>query len=446
MSGQTIVEIKAREILDSKARPMVEVDVRTAGGVLGRGSSPCGTSVGAHEAFVLRDGGDRYRGLGVRQAVRNVTDVIAPALIGRSVADYREIDAQLIDLDGTPDKSRLGANAIYSVSIAAARAGAAACDLPLYRYLGAPADCTIPVPMFNMINGGLPNGAEMAIQEFHVIPATAGCYAEALQIGVEIFAALGEVIQRRYGNGAASIGTCAGYRAPAADPEELLDVLLEAAHHAGYGGQCRLGLDCAASEFFDSATRRYQFCGESLDREGMIGVLERLAKAYDLFVIEDPLEEDDFEGFAAVTRRIPAIIIGDDLFAANLDRIKRGVAMGAANAMILKPNMVGTISEGISSARYAQEQGYRVIGSGRAGGTIDDPITDIAVAVGAPLVKFGAPRTGERLAKHNVVLRMEEELGAAARFAGPSVFPESRRDPIVAGSCSHPASTPSAQP
>ncbi|HKE28285.1 MAG TPA: enolase C-terminal domain-like protein [Bryobacteraceae bacterium] len=436
MPGKTIVEVKAREILDSKARPTVEVDVRTADGVLGRGSSPCGTSVGSHEAFVLRDGGDRYRGLGVRRAVRNVTEAIAPSLVGRSVADYREIDALLIELDGTPDKSRLGANAIYSVSIAAARAGAAACDLPLYRYLGAPAESTIPVPMFNMINGGRPNGAAMAIQEFLVIPATAGCYAEALQMGVEIFAALGEVIQGRYGSGAASIGTCAGYRAPAGDPEELLDVLLEAAHQAGYGGKCRLGLDCAASEFFDSVTGRYQFCGESLDCEGMIGVLERLAKAYDLFVIEDPLEENDFEGFASITRRVPAIVVGDDLFAANLERIKRGAAMGAANAMILKPNMVGTISEAISSARYAQEQGYRVIGSGRAGGTIDDPITDIAVAVGVPLVKFGAPRTGERLAKHNVVLRMEEELGAAARFAGPSVFAESRRDPILHGSCS----------
>jgi enolase len=446
MPGKNIVEVKAREILDSKARPMVEVDVRTAEGVLGRGSSPCGTSVGSHEAFVLRDGGERYRGLGVRQAVRNVTEVIAPALVGRSVADYREIDALLIELDGTPNKSRLGANAIYSVSIAAARAGAAACDLPLYRYLGAPVDCTIPVPMFNMINGGPNNGADMAIQEFHVIPTTAGCYSEALQMGVEIFAALGEVIQRRYGNGAASIGTCAGYRAPAGDPEELLNVLLDAAHHAGYGGQCRLGLDCAASEFFDSSTGRYQFCGKLLDREGMIGVLERLAKAYDLFVIEDPLEENDFEGFAAVTRRIPAIIIGDDLFAANLERLKRGMAIGAANAMILKPNMVGTISEAISSARYAQEHGYRVIGSGRAGGTIDDPITDIAVAVGTPLVKFGAPRTGERLAKHNVLLRMEEELGAAARFAGPNVFAESRREPILAEPCSQPASTRSAKP
>jgi len=425
MPGDTIVELKAREILDSKARPIVEVDVRTADGAVGRGSSPCGTSVGSHEAFVLRDGGRRYGGLGVRQAVRNVTEVIAPALAGRSVANQQQIDALLIELDGTPNKSRLGVNAIYSVSIAAARAGAAALQMPLYRYLGGPAPCGLPVPIFNMINGGHYAGADMAIQEFHVIPATAQCYSEALQMGVEIYAALGAVIPRRYGKDRLFVGPSAGYGAPASDPAEILEVLLEATEVAGYGGQCRLGLDCAASEFYDSDTGRYQWCGTSMVREELAGVLERLAGAYQLFMIEDPLEEDDFEGFAAITRRIPAIIVGDDLFVTNLERVKRGAAVGAANAMILKPNMVGTISEAVSAVRYAQTHGYRVIGSGRAGGTIDDPITDIAVAVGAPLVKFGAPRTGERLGKHNAMLRIEEELGAAARFAGPEVFARS---------------------
>jgi len=425
MPSDKIVKLKAREILDSKARPMVEVDVWTAGGVLGRGSSPCGTSVGSHEAFVLRDGGRRYSGLGAQQAVRNVREVIAPALAGRSVANQQQIDCLLIELDGTPNKARLGANAVYSVSIAVARAAAATLGVPLYRYLGGPAPGGLPVPMFNMISGGRYAGAHMAIQEFHVIPATAHCYSEALRMGAEIYAALGEVIQRRYGEGRFFLGPSAGYGAPAGDPAEILDVLLEAADAAGYGGQCRLGLDCAASEFYDAATGRYQFCGQSMNREQLIDVLEKLASNYELFVIEDPLEEDDFEGFAAITRRIPAIIVGDDLFVANLERLKRGVALGAANAMILKPNMVGTISEAISAARYAQQNGYHVIGSGRAGGTIDDPITDIAVAVGAPLVKFGAPRTGERLAKHNAILRIEEELGAEARFAGPKIFARS---------------------
>jgi enolase len=425
MPSDTIVELKAREILDSKARPMVEVDVWTADGVLGRGSSPCGTSVGSHEAFVLRDGGRRYGGLGVQQAVRHVREVIAPALAGRSVANQQQIDALLIELDGTPNKSRLGANAICSVSIAVARAAAATLRVPLYRYLGGPAPCGLPAPMFNMINGGHYAGAHMPIQEFHVIPATAQCYSEALRMGVEIYAALGDVIRRRYGEDRLFAGPSAGYAAPASDPAEILEVLLEAVDAAGYRGQCRLGLDCAASEFYDSATGRYQFCGKAMDREELSGVLERLAKAYELFMIEDPLEEDDFEGFAAITRRIPAMIVGDDLFVANLERVKRGVALGAANAMILKPNMVGTISEAISAALFAQNHGYRVIGSGRAGGTIDDPITDIAVAVGASLVKFGAPRTGERLGKHNAILRIEEELGAAARFAGPQIFARS---------------------
>jgi enolase len=429
MPGDTIVELKARETLDSAARPMLEVDVWTADGVLGRGSSPCGTSVGSHEAFLLRDGGKRYGGLGVQQAARNVREVIARALTGRSVANQQQIDSMLIELDGTPNKSRLGANAIYSVSIAVARAAAATLRVPLYRYLGGPAPCGLPVPMFNMINGGHHAGTDMAIQEFHVIPATARCYAEALQMGVEIYTALREVIQCRCGRDRLFLGPCGGYGAPAGEPAEILEVLLAAVDAAGYGGQCRLGLDCAASEFYDSATCRYQFCGKAMDREEFIDLLEGLAKAYKLFMIEDPLEEEDFEGFAAITRRIPAIIVGDDLFVANLERIKRGVALGAANAVILKPNMVGTISEAISAARYAQHHGYLVIGSGRAGGTIDDPITDIAVAVGAPLVKFGAPRNGERLAKHNAVLRIEEELGAAARFAGPEIF---------ARSCAHP--------
>jgi enolase len=354
-----------------------------------------------------------------------VSEVIAPALTGRCVTDQEQIDSMLIELDGMPDKSRLGANAIYSVSIAVARAAAATLRVPLYRHLGGPAANVLPVPMFNMINGGRYPGANMPIQEFHVIPATARCYAEALQMGVEIYAALRGVIQRRWGRERLFLGPSAGYGAPSGEPTEILEILLAAADAAGYGGQCQLGLDCAASEFYDSAADRYQFCGKAIDREELIDVLEGLAKTYKLFMIEDPLEEDDFEGFAAITRRIPAIIVGDDLFVANLERIKHGVAVGAANAMILKPNMVGTISEAISAARYAQCHGYLVIGSGRAGGTIDDPITDIAVAVGAPLVKLGAPRSGERLAKHNAVLRIEEELGAAARFAGPEIFSRS---------------------
>ena len=422
MGNHLIAEIKAREILDSKARPLVEVDIVTSDGVLGRGSSPCGTSVGSHEAVVLRDGGNRYGGLGVQKAVHNVLEVIAPVLQGRSVTDQKAIDALLIELDGTPNKSSLGANAVYSVSIAAARAAAAALRISLYRYLGGAEACLLPVPLFNMINGGKFGGVELEIQEFLLIPASARCYSEALRIGVEVFTALGETIKQRYGKERLYSGSSSGYGVPASDPGEVLDLLLAAAEAAGYGGQCRLGLDCAASEFYQPATGKYHLGGNELTREQMINLLQNLVRQYDLFLIEDPLQEDDFEGFAEITRRIPAVIVGDDLLVSNLERLKRAVAVGAANAMILKPNMIGTISEALEAARFAQAHGYKVIGSGRAGGTIDDPITDIAVAVQAPLVKFGAPRSGERLGKQNCMLRYEEELGSSARFAAPEVF------------------------
>jgi enolase len=422
MGNHLIAEIKAREILDSKARPLVEVDIITSDGMLGRGSSPCGTSVGSHEAVVLRDGGTRYGGLGVQKAVRNVLELIAPALKGRSVTDQKAIDSLLIELDGTRNKSRLGANAIYSVSIATARAAAAALRVPLYRYLGGEDACLLPVPMFNMINGGTFAGAELEIQEFLLIPASARCYSEALRMGVELFTALGETIKRHYGKDRLYAGSSSGYGVPASDPREVLDLLLAAAEVAGYGGQCRLGLDCAATEFYQPASGKYRLSGKDLTREEMITLLEHLAREYDLFMIEDPLQEDDFEGFAEITRRIPAVIVGDDLLVSNRERLVRAVEVGAANAMILKPNMIGTISEATEAARFAQAHGYKVIGSGRAGGTIDDPITDIAVAVQAPLVKFGAPRSGERLGKQNCMLRCEEELGRSARFAAPEVF------------------------
>ncbi len=422
MADYRIAALKAREILDSKARPMVEVDVWTAGGAMGRGASPCGTSVGRHEAFVLRDGGTRYGGLGVRQAVRNVIEVISPAICGRSALDQRAIDELMIELDGTPNKSRLGANAIYSVSIAVARAAAHASRVPLYRHLGGPEANLLPVPMFNMVNGGTHAAARLEFQEFLLIPAAAQTYSKALQMGVEIFSVLGEAISRRYGKDRLSSGPSAGYAAPTGEPAEILETLLEAAEAAGYTGQCRVGLDCAASHFYDVPAGCYRFRGRQVSREEMIRLLGGLVKSYSLFVIEDPLDEDDFEGHAEITRRLDSLIVGDDLFVTNLDRLRQGIGLGAANAMVLKPNMVGTISEALDAARYATAHGYRVVGSGRAGGSIDDPIPDVAVAVGAPLVKFGAPRTGERLGKQNCLLRIEEELGESARFAGPDVF------------------------
>ncbi len=425
MQEHRIAKITAREILDSNARPMVEVDVWTADGAFGRGASPCGTSVGRHEAVVIRDGGARYGGLGVLRAVQNVREIIFPAVEGMSVLDQRALDQHLIALDGTPNKARLGANAVYSVSIAVARAAAQGRGLPLYRSLGGPGVHTLPVPMFNMVNGG--PAARMEFQEFLLIPAAAERYSEALRAGVEIYAALGETITRRVGADAVQTGSSAGYRAPCGDPAAILDVLLEAAGVAGYGGEVRLGLDCAASHFYNARAGSYQLQGKSLGRDEMIETLHTLASAYSLFVLEDPLQEDDFEGHAEVTRRLQTIVIGDDLFVTNLERLKIGIRLGAGNAMLLKPNMVGTITEAMDAARYATAHGYRVVGSGRAGGSIDDPIPDLALAVGAPLVKFGAPRTGERLAKQNTLLRTEEELGTSGRYAGADLFASARR-------------------
>lgn len=421
MADPRIAVLKAREILDSKARPMVEADVWTDTGVPGRGASPCGTSVGQHEAHVLRDGGTRYGGLGVRRAVQNVMEVIFPAIRHMSVMDQRAIDARLVELDGTANKSRLGANAVYSVSIAVARAAATAAGVSLYRQLSPEAN-RLPVPMFNMINGGTFGTVQMPFQEFLLIPAAADRYSEALRMGVEAYNALPAVIRQRCGKDRVRVGSSAGYGAPSSDPGDVLEILLEAANAAGSGGQFRLGLDCAASHFYDAATGRYRFRSSLVGRDELTATLDALARKYNLFMIEDPLEENDFEGFTRMTRRTSALIVGDDLFVTNLDRVKRGVAERAGNGMVLKPNMVGTITEAMDAARYAAAYGFTVIGSGRAGGSIDDPIPDIAVAIGAPLVKFGAPRTGERLGKQNVLLRIEEELGESARFAGPELF------------------------
>jgi len=422
MRDPKISGIKAREILDSKARPMVEVDVWTNDGSMGRGASPCGTSVGRHEAFVLRDGGKRFGGLGVQQAVRNVTEVIGPAILGKSVYEQRMIDHLMIELDSTSNKSRLGANAIYSVSIAVARAAANSLQLPLYRYLGGPGVHLLPVPMFNMINGGDYPNIHVEFQEFILVPTGADRYAEALRMGVEVFFKLDETIKKRYGHHSLHMGSSAGYAAPTNEPAEILETLLDAVEAAGYKGMFKVGLDCAASHFYDEEGDCYNFKGKQKSRSEIIQFLADLAKSYPLFTIEDPLNENDFEGFAEITQRLNLLIVGDDLFVTNMERLKRGIELGSANGMILKPNMVGTLTEAMDTAHYAKEHGYQVVASGRAGGGPDDPIPEIAIALNVPLVKFGAPRTGERIAKQNYLIRIEEELGESGRFSGLDIF------------------------
>jgi enolase len=406
----------AREVLDSRGRPMVEVDVRTAQGTMGRAASPCGTSVGRHEAYVLRDGGKRFGGLGVQKAIRNVLEMISPVLRGKSVFDQRGIDQLMNDLDGTPDKSRLGSNTTYSVSVAVARAAACLSGSPLYRYLGGVGAHILPVPMFNMVNGGPHSAAKVEFQEFLLMPTGAESYSEASRMGVEVYYELGRTIEKRHGSECLHFGHSGGYLAPVFEPSEILDTLLEAAETAGYGGKFRLGLDCAASHFYDELRGCYHFRGKETSREELILFLEGLTKSYSLFILEDPLHEDDYEGFAEATRRLNTLVAGDDLFVTNLKRLEKGVAAKAAGAVIFKPNMVGTLSEAFDTACYAREHGFLVIPSSRAGGSVDDPIPDIAVGINARLVKFGCPQTGERTSYHNRMLRIEEELGESARF------------------------------
>jgi enolase len=422
MEDPKISSITSREVLDSKGRPMVEVDVWCTDGYVGRGASPCGSSVGSHEAVVIRDGEKRFGGLGVKKAVQNVTEIIAPALMGRSIGEQRQIDHLMIELDGTPNKSRLGANAIYSVSIAVARAAAHSQDLPLYRYLSDVETKSLPVPMFNMINGGSYAGRNVEFQEFLLAPTAAKNYSEALRMGVEVFYKLSMVIKKRYGQECHHTGYSAGFAAPVNESAEIIETLLEATEEAGYGGLFKVGLDCAASHFFDSNRGIYTFRGKKIGRDEMIEFLEDLGKAYPIFMIEDPLDEEDFDGFAEMTRRMNIIIAGDDLFATNIERLKKGIHSGAANAIVLKPNMIGTLSEALDTASWAKKHGYLLIPSIRAGGGVDDPIADIAVAVGSPLMKSGAPRSGERTSCHNRLLRIEEELKESAQFPSFEVF------------------------
>ena len=418
MSEATIADIRAREILDSKGLPMVEVDVLTTDGCLGRGSSPCGVSVGSHEAVVLRDGGARYGGMGVNKAISHVTEMIRPALRGRKVGDQKALDQIMIELDGTPDKSRLGANAIYSVSIALARAAAASAGVPLFRYLGGDRDYGLPTPVFNLINGGLYGERRVEIQEFLLIPSRAPDFESALRMGVEIFYQLDKVIAKRHGRAKVQIGKGAGYAAPVNEPSEIFEILLEAAGAAGFQDDVRLGLDCAASNFYDEASHAYLYKGQQLSPGQWIDFLVDLAGRYPLCLIEDPLQEDDFEGHAQLSKRLDILICGDDLFVTNLARVKKGAAMGAANAIVIKPNMVGTISEALETARYAQSQGFQLVPGGRSGGCADDPVPDIAVALGARLAKFGAPRAGEKVNKYNRLLQIRDELEGAAGFFG----------------------------
>jgi enolase len=414
---RSITAVRAREVLDCRGLPTVQVDVTLADGSLGRADVPSGRSTGAYEARELRDGGKRYGGYGVRQAVANVVDVLGPGVAGLRADRQRELDAALIALDGTPDKSALGANALLGVSLAAARAAAVSADLPLYRYLNSDGHI-LPVPLVNLINGGRHAAGQLQFQEFIVIPTGAPTFSEALAESSEVNLALGEVLEAKYGRSALALGDEGGYVPPVSDPREALELLHIGVEKAGYTGRFQYGLDCAATHFYDADENVYRLAGKPLTADDLMSLYLELIRDFGITTIEDPFAEDDFTSFAALTAQGGIQIVGDDLFVTNSTRLKRGIDVGAANALLWKVNQIGTLSEAQDAAAVATGHGYGVCVSERSGETEDPIIADLVVALNAGQIKTGAPVRGERTSKYNRLLQIEEELGGAALYPG----------------------------
>jgi enolase len=410
-----IASVIARQVLDCKARPLVEVEITTDTGYVGRGASPTGTSVGAHEAFVMRDG-DRseYSGLSVHRAVSAVTDEIAPVLVGAELDDPRSLDRVMIELDGTPDKHRLGGNTIYSASVALLRAASAAAGMPPYTYvralLGLKPPTTVPVPTFNMINGGRYGDIFQAFNEFLVVPYRAESIESAVEKGVTLFSVLGEVLARRLGR-PPLIAPSYGYVAPSSDPRVVMGVLAEAVERAGCADVMAFALDCASSQVYDESSQTYAFNGERVTAEALIDYARALSEDFPMVFIEDLLDGDEWDGFIKAKQTVDrSIILGDDLIVTNRARLERAVNTSAVDGFVLKPNQVGTIAEALDCFEYAVQHGILAIPSGRSGGVIDDVVMDLAVGLGAPFQKNGAPRSGERIAKLNFLLRAAEGI------------------------------------
>ncbi|HVQ17467.1 MAG TPA: phosphopyruvate hydratase [Actinomycetes bacterium] len=418
MTDLTISSVRAREVLDCRGLPTVQVDLAVdSGRVVVRADVPSGRSTGSNEAYEMRDGGPRFGGFGVRTAVHNVNDVLGPAIVGTSVASQRDLDDRLIALDGTPEKSALGANALLGISLAAARAAAAARGLPLYRNLNADAHL-VPVPLVNLINGGRHASNDLDFQEFIILPVGATSMLEAMQISTEVNLVLAGILLARFGKVALNTGDEGGFAPPMSSPEEALELLHEAVDKSGWAHAISYGLDCAATHWYDPQTARYTLAGQVLDRDGLIARYLRLIADFDLVTIEDPLHEDDFEGFAALTEASGIQIVGDDLFTTNPTRLGRGIKQNSANSLLWKVNQIGTLSEAWDAATLAFNSGYTVVVSERSGETEDAIIADLVVALGAGQIKTGAPVRGERTAKYNRLLQIEEELGDLARYAG----------------------------
>jgi len=413
----SISRVFAREIIDCRGFPTLEVDVWVDDQLAGRADVPVGRSTGRKEAYELRDGGSRWGGKGVRGAVTNVNQILGPALVGRDPRDQRAIDTDLCQLDGTPDKSHLGANAIVGVSLAVAKAAAFQSGLPLYRYVN-PNAHIIPVPLINLINGGKLTSNDLEIQEFIVMPTGARDLLEGLQMCYEINMHLHDLIVDRYGKIAANVGDEGGYAPPMQGLWEPMEMLAKAVDRSGYADKIVYGLDAAASHWYDPEQGVYRMAGEALTTEDLISLYAELCKKYPVGSIEDPLMEDDLEGTARLTQLLDGVqIVGDDLFTTNVKNIQRGVELGAANAILWKFNQVGTLSEALDAAEFAYRSGYGVQVSERSGETEDTSIADFVVALNAGQIKTGTTRS-ERTAKYNQLLRIAEELGEAAVYAG----------------------------
>jgi enolase len=419
-----IEQVGAREILDSRGNPTVEVEVALTDGTFARAAVPSGASTGVHEAVELRDGAARYGGKGVEKAVEAVLDEIAPAVIGLGADDQRLVDQALLDLDGTPDKSRLGANAILGVSLAVSKAAAESAGLPLFRYIGGPNAHILPVPMMNIVNGGAHADTGVDVQEFMVAPIGAPSFKEALRWGAEVYHSLKSVLKKQ--GLSTGLGDEGGFAPNVAGTKAALDLISSAIEATGFslGTDVALALDVAATEFFTDGTG-YAFEKEIRSAEQMAEFYAGLLDSYPLVSIEDPLDEDDWDGWVALTAAIGdrVQLVGDDLFVTNPERLEEGIEKGAANALLVKVNQIGTLTETLDAVALAHNSGYRTMMSHRSGETEDTTIADLAVAVGSGQIKTGAPARSERVAKYNQLLRIEELLGDAARYAGDLAFP-----------------------
>ena len=422
-----IKSITAREILDSRGNPTVEVEVRLDDKSMARAAVPSGASTGAFEAAELRDGGKRYLGKGVEHAVKNIVEKIAPVVIGLDALDQKVIDEKMINLDGSKNKSNLGANAILGVSLAVARAAAISTGQSLFKYIGKAEGQTLPVPMMNILNGGAHADTNVDIQEFMVAPIGAPTFKESLRWGAEIYHSLKSVLK---GKGlATSIGDEGGFAPDLASNRAALDLILQAIESAGFkaGVDIGLAMDVAATEFFENG--KYKFEGKELTAEQMINYYRELVTSYPLLSIEDPLDEDDWDGWRNLTAQLgdKIQIVGDDLFVTNPERLQRGIESKSANALLVKVNQIGTLSETIAAVTLAHKNNFKSMMSHRSGETEDTTIADLAVALNCGQIKTGAPARSERVAKYNQLLRIEEELAAAAVYAGRSAFPRFKK-------------------